>query len=354
MMKPLNIGVAGSGIGLEHIKAFKSLPGSYQVQALSGIDESKGHRLIQELNIPRFVRGFDELCGMDELDVVDICTPTNLHYEQVLQGLAADKHVICEKPVAGSLKEIDHIIQAEAESSKRVMPIFQYRFGHGLQKLKKLVDEGIAGRAYLTTVETSWRRREDYYAVPWRGEWETELGGAALTLAVHAHDALTYILGPAREVFARAKTLVNQIETEDTVVASLEMTDDSLANLAVTTGSAEEISRHRFCFSNLSAESNTAPYHNTGDPWLFSGDTPRIEERIEASLSDFEPLPEYFAGQFYRFHQALEQGNEIPVTLADARISLELVTAIYYSAGTGQGVHLPLDRDNPFYAKWHS
>jgi predicted dehydrogenase len=351
-MKPLNIGVAGSGIGTKHIAALHSLPGRYRVLALCGIDEAKGHRLIQELSIPRFVPSFDELCRMDELGVIDICTPSHLHYDQVLQGLVAGKHVVCEKPVAGSLRAIDHLVQAEAASDGRVMPIFQYRFGHGLQKLKRLVDEGIAGRAYLTTVETSWRRREDYYAVPWRGKWETELGGAALTLAVHAHDVLTYILGPPESVFARTKTLVNRIETEDTVVASLEMADGSLANLSITTGSAEEISRHRFCFSNLSAESNTAPYSNTRDPWTFRGDTPRIQDRIEASLADFEPLPEYFAGQFYRLHQALDQGSELPVTLEDARISLELVTAIYYSASTGQAVHLPLGADNPFYAGW--
>ena len=114
---------------------------------------------------------------MDDVDVIDICTPSYLHYEQTLQALAAGKHVICEKPVAGSLKEVDELIAAEARSGKRMMPIFQYRFRSGLQKLKLLVDAGVAGRAYLTTVETAWRRRPEYYAVPWRGKWKTELGG---------------------------------------------------------------------------------------------------------------------------------------------------------------------------------
>jgi predicted dehydrogenase len=232
------------------------------------------------------------------------------------------------------------------------MPIFQYRFGHGLQKLKHLIAQGIAGRAFFATVETAWRRRAEYYAVPWRGKWETELGGALVTLAIHAHDALYYVLGPATSVYARTKTLVNPIETEDCVSASLEMADGSLASLSVTTGSVAQISRHRFCFSGLTAESNTEPYRNTSDPWIFTGDSPELDQQISESLADFEPLPESFMGQFARFHAALENDTELPVTLFDARNSLELITAIYYSAGTDRTVDLPIGDDHPLYAGW--
>jgi predicted dehydrogenase len=289
---------------------------------------------------------------MDEVEVVDVCTPSFLHYPHTLQALAAGKYVICEKPVAGSLQEVDQLIAAEAESGKRVMPIFQYRYGHGIQKLKYLVDQGVAGRAYLTTVETAWRRRPPYYTVPWRGKWETELGGALVTLAIHAHDLLTYILGPVKSVFARTETLVNAIETEDCVSASLEMADGSLASLSVTTGSAVEISRHRFCFSNLAAESNTRPYHNSFEPWSYSGDSPEIDAQIQETLARFEPLPERFAGQFFRFYHALHRNTDLPVTLADARAALELVTACYASAQTGQVVNLPIGPEHPMYASW--
>jgi predicted dehydrogenase len=232
------------------------------------------------------------------------------------------------------------------------MPIFQYRFGNGAQKLKFLVDEGVAGRAYLTTVETAWRRRPAYYAVPWRGKWQTELGGPLVTLAIHAHDLLLYILGPAKSVFARTTTLVNPIETEDCVSASLELADGSLASLSVTTGSTVEISRHRFCFSNLTAESNLAPYHNSFEPWSFTGDTPEITRQIEATLARFTPQPERFVGQFYRFYHALQAGTELPVTLAEARRALELITALYHSAETRRPVTLPLGHDHPKYAGW--
>ncbi len=350
-MESLKVGVVGCGVGRSHVVDFKRLPGKFEVAAICDIDAGKARALAAEHGIPAVATDLAELCRMEHLDVIDICTPPFLHYEQALQVLAAGKHVILEKPTARSLQEADALIAAEARSGRRVMPIFQYRFGVGLQKLKLLVDEGVTGRAYLTTVEMAWRRRADYYATG-RGAWRTNLGGPLATLAIHLLDAAYCILGPAARVFARTATLVNPIETEDCVAATLEMADGSLLSLAVTVGSSQQISRHRFCFSNLSAESNTVPYANTVDPWTFTADSPEVEQRIQATLARFEPLPEGFAGQFYRFHHAFEHGAELPVTLADARASLELVTAIYHSAQTAQQVTLPIGRDHPMYAGW--
>ena len=80
--------------------------------------------------------------------------------------------------------------------------------------------------------------------------------------------------------------------------------------------------------------------------------TPEIGARIEAALADFRPKPERFAGQFADFHVALETGGELPVTLADARASVELLTALYHSAATGDAVALPLAPDHPRYRGW--
>ncbi len=163
---------------------------------------------------------------------------------------------------------------------------------------------------------------------------------------------LTYIAGPVRRLYAHLTTRVNPIEVEDCAAIALELADGSPATLAVTLGSTTEITRHRFCFSNLVAESNTRPYSNSAEPWTFSGDTPELAARIEAALAHFTPLPEGFAGQFYRFHEALLHGAELPVTLADARAALELITAIYTSGRSGQAVELPIGDAHPNYAGW--
>ena len=352
MSARLRVGVVGCGIGRQHLDAYRALPDLFEVAALCDVDTAKARETADLYSIGRVVTSLDTLLDLDDLDVVDLCTPPYLHAAQTLQALEAGKHVICEKPLCGSLEDADRVAAGEKRSGRRVMPVFQYRFGHGIQKLRRLVEEGIAGRAYLTTVETAWRRRPAYYAVPWRSRWATELGGPVVNLAIHAHDLVGYVLGPVRRVSALLTTLVNPIETEDCGAIALEMVDGSLCTLALTTGSAHEISRHRFCFANLSAESNTAPYRSTHEPWTFTGDTPEIDERIAATLARFEPRAEGFAGQFSRFYQALESGTELPVTLGDARASLELITAIYHSARTRAPVSLPLDPGHPLYGGW--
>jgi hypothetical protein len=63
-------------------------------------------------------------------------------------------------------------------------------------------------------------------------------------------------------------------------------------------------------------------------------------------------MPEGFAGQFVRFHRALHTGTELPVTVADARAALELITAMYLSARTRAPVELPLPAGHPLYGGW--
>jgi predicted dehydrogenase len=348
----LKVAVVGCGIGRQHLDAYRSLPELFEVAAVCDVDETKAREVAAAYGIGRVVTDVATLCREDDLDLVDLCTPPYLHAPQILQALEAGKHVICEKPLCGSLEDADRLAAAEIRSGRRVMPIFQYRFGHGIQKLRLLVEQGIAGRAYLTTVETAWRRRPAYYAVPWRSRWATELGGPLVNLAIHAHDLVYYLLGPARSVSAHLTTLVNPIETEDCLAASMEMADGSLCTLAATTGSTREISRHRFCFASLSAESNTEPYRNTHDPWTFKGDTPEVDGLLQQALAAFVPELEGYAGQFARYHRALRSGAELPVTLADARASIELITAIYHSARTRAPVRLPLEAGHPLYRGW--
>lgn len=73
-------------------------------------------------------------------------------------------------------------------------------------------------------------------------------------------------------------------------------------------------------------------------------------EQIAEVLSRFEPLPEHYSGWFYRFSEALRSGGEVPVTLGDARRSVEMITAMYCSSQTGTSVALRIGVEHPRYA----
>ena len=151
------------------------------------------------------------------------------------------------------------------------MPILQYRFGHGIQKLRRVVDLGLAGTPYVANVDVAWLRGQDYYEVPWRGRWATELGGALLSHAVHALDMLLLVMGPPSAVFARTATLVNDIEVEDCGGDHVPLPDGCpRGHVGDASARGAEISRHRFSFEHLSAESGTEPYANGAEPWVFT------------------------------------------------------------------------------------
>jgi len=349
----LSVAVVGCGIGRAHLDGYAALPDLYEIAVVCDLDESKARAAADRFGAA-VETSFDNLLNRSGLDIVDICTPPGTHRRLVEQALGAGLHVICEKPLTGSLADAQAIGKAVAVAKGTLSPIFQYRYGNGLQKLKLLQEKGLCGVPYLATIETSWRRDADYYEVAWRGKWDTELGGCCLSQAIHAHDILSYINGPVKSVYARLATRVNPIEVEDCAAIAIEMANGSLATLAVTLGAAEELSRVRFMFQNLTAESRSPhPYRIGDDPWHFKGKTPEIEAAIAEALATFTPSHESFAGQFARIHHALTTGGEpLPVTFEDARASLELLTAIYHSAETGTGVTLPIAADHPKLASW--
>lgn len=352
MTRKLRVGVVGAGIAQRHLAGYNWNKELFEVVVLCSLDEERGRQAVAEFGVGEFTNDVETLFARDDLDIIDICTPPDSHFELSKRAIESGKHVICEKPLFGSLADVDAMEELVGKTDRKYMPIFQYRYGTGLQKLKRLIELGLTGKPYLTTIETHWYRGPAYYEVPWRGKWASELGGGLLGHAIHAHDMLNYIHGACSEVFAHGATLVNKIEVEDTMTLSVKMANGSLAALSMTLGSRKEISRLRFCFSEMVAESILEPYTMGRDPWTFIAGTPEHQEKIDAALAEYEVKEDGYTRQFELFHDAIVNDGEPPVTLDDARNSLALVTAAYHSQRTGQSTPLPITSTHPLYGSW--
>jgi predicted dehydrogenase len=170
MSNPLQIAVVGSGIGVEHIKGFQELPELFDVQVLCDVNRERAAPVAEKYRIRKLVGSLDEVSSLPDIDVIDICTPPASHLAQIESALKAGKHVICEKPLVGSLAAVDSIARLADQSGRQIMPIFQYRFGRGLQKLKYLIERNLAGQAFVFNVDVAWWRDSEYYRNPWRGK----------------------------------------------------------------------------------------------------------------------------------------------------------------------------------------
>ena len=353
MSRRWRVAVIGGGIGRTHVEAYLANAHAYEVVLVCDIDTERARDVAASAPGASAETAFAAVLARADIDLVDICLPPNLHLEAIEAALAAGKHVLCEKPLVASLDEVDRVKRAAERAGRTVVPIYQYRFGNGLARLRRLLAVGLAGRPLIASVETHWNRLPAYYDVAWRGRQRTELGGAVLGHAIHAHDLVTHVLGPVRRVLATVATRVNTIETEDCAAIALEMACGALVTSSVTLGAAEEITRLRFCFADLTAENPGVPPYRPGDgDWRFIARGERAQSEIDAQLSAFVPTQESFAGLFEALNPALAGEAPWPLTIEDAYRSLELASAIYYASATHQAVDLPLPPAHPVRAGW--
>ncbi len=342
------------GIGQSHLLSWSEVEGA-SATVFAELDDAKRTKGEADWAIPGVVSLDDLLAAADDpasphhVDVIDLCTPPWLHEEQIVRCLDAGVHVICEKPLVDSVVACDRIAAtvdaAAATSGARFMPIFQYRFGDGAARARALIDAGITGRLFTASASTWWRRGRAYYAdAPWRGTWHGERGGCVLSHAIHNHDLLTWMSGPLVELRAMTATRVNDVETEDCAVAIGRTADGGLVTMNVTLGAASESSQLVWHFDNVTITSSSEAYDPAAGPWNFEFRRSAFAEEAEQVWADLAPSGSQYTGQFQRFVDALSFDKEFPVTLADARASLELVTAWYHSAAHGVGRSAPARR----------
>lgn len=170
----------------------------------------------------RFVTSLNEATG--DFDVALICSPTNLHSEQIASFAGRVGAFFIEKPLAHSDEALSLIRTALSEHPVPVMVGCNFRFDTGLRRVKQLLDDGAIGETYSIRAEfgqylPSWRPQQDYrtgYAA------RRETGGGVILDRIHELDYVTWLFGPVAEVKAfSAKLSKLEIETEDTAEIAL-------------------------------------------------------------------------------------------------------------------------------------
>ena len=354
------VAILGAGIGREHLRGYRAVPERFEVVALCDLDEGRARAVVEELGATgtQPATDADALIADPSIDLIDVCLPPHLHAPVAIRALEAGRHVVCEKPLATSPREAETMVRAAEQAARRLFPVFQYRYGPATAQLRALMDAGLTGRAFAASMETHWDRGASYYAIPWRGTWAGENGGAVLGHAIHNHDLLTTVLGPIEALSATLATRVNEIEVEDCAAIAFRMASGAVATSSITLGAATNETRLRFAFEHLTAESGRAPYAPADAEWTFTARGATDAERdgrqqhIAAVLDRVRPARSGFAGFLEAIADALDGRGGAEVTAADGQQSIELVAAIYTAARSGREVRLPLDRGTSLYEGW--
>lgn len=117
--------------------------------AVASRSQSSADAYARENKIPRAHGSYEALLADPEIDVIYNSLPNNMHAEWTIKALRAGKHVLCEKPIALTLAEVDDMSAAAKETGKILAEAFMYRHHAQTLKVKEIVDSGVLGKLQL-------------------------------------------------------------------------------------------------------------------------------------------------------------------------------------------------------------
>jgi predicted dehydrogenase len=336
-MKTYRAALVGTGsIGEAHVRAVEATLGRVTLDAAVDIDAGRVSDFARRHAIPHTFTDYGTMLQALRPDIVLVATPPAQHAPMSIAAMEAGAWVLCEKPLCGSLAEFDLIEAAEQRTQCYTACIFQMRFGTSTAHLKRLADDGHLGRPLVGVCNTLWYRDVAYYAVPWRGRRETELGGPTMGLGIHAMDHFLHLMGDWSEVRAIARTLDRAIEVEDVSMALVSFANGAVGSIVNSALSPRQETYLRLDYQRATVEL-THLYSYTRDNWKLTPVPPAHDDGLLQAWHSFPPdVGSTHGAQLNAFVTDMD-AHRRPLTSGDqARQTLELLTAIYKSAFTGE------------------
>jgi predicted dehydrogenase len=296
---------------------------------------------------------YRDMLKRDDIDIAVICTPPFAHKEPAVHALQAGKHVIVEKPMAGSLEECDEMIAAAQANNRKLAVVFQLRFQPEFNQIREVLRSEQMGPVAYSQMNGYYWRGTNYYNKPWRGKFETECGGVTMNHSIHQLDLFLWLMD-SQPVSVRADmdTVRHHIEVEDSSMATIRFANGAVGQVNCSLNSVK--TEHTMSFSGESSFAGY-PFELKAVRQNDSG-FPETDEAGEAALQEIAasaaPIGtgkhiDVYADMF----RAIREDRQPMSHGLEGRRTLEVITAIYKSASTGQAVELPIAKDDPWYTR---
>jgi predicted dehydrogenase len=189
----LNAAIVGLGfVGKAHLEALRRL--GIPVQGTLGSSPERGKFASESLGLPRAYGTLEELAADPSVQVVHLCTPNNLHFQQASQLLRAGKHVLCEKPLALDSREAAALCSLTKEMGRVGAVAYNLRYYPLCQEARSLLHSGKIGQVKL--VHGSFLQDWLLYPTDWNWRLEAKLGGelrAVSDIGTHWLDLVTWL-----------------------------------------------------------------------------------------------------------------------------------------------------------------
>lgn len=326
----LKIGIVGSGfMGRTHAAAWTKLP--VQLVGICSADETRAKALADQYGTATF-KSLESLLAA--VDVIDICTPTHLHHEMVLQSAKAGKHIVCEKPLARTVAQAREMIDACKKANVQLLVAHVLRFAPQYAQAKAVVDRGEIGKVAVQRF-TRCSALPNWASDNWLMDIEKS-GGMLLDLMIHDYDFARWVAGDVESVFAKSLRGQKPDSKEDYGLVMLKHKNGAISN--VEGGWAYAPGMFRTAFE-------------------IAGDAGLIEHPVDSSIPlgvymkqkgevadapvPSSPLAEDpYTTQVKHFLDVLTKGITPIVSAEDGLAALQIGLAAIKSAQTGRQVQI--------------
>jgi predicted dehydrogenase len=342
MARKLRVGVIGVGgiSSSQHLPHWKSSPHA-ELVAFCDTNAERLAARAKEYGLKATHTEWRELIARRDLDVIDITTPNTLHAPMAVAALEAGKHVLCEKPIATSAVEAEHIIETSRRVNKLVMINHHFRFNRAFRELLKLSDQRHLGDPYFA--HCRWHRRRRVPVAPTFLNQNLAFAGPMLDLGVHLLDLAMALMSYPKPVSVTGSL--------GTFLGNNPDMGGDWGNWDPKSYEVEDFATALFRFdtgATLFVETSWLGFHDTPEEWSVRilgtrgglhwpmGHYVTESNRIPAETHVAkEPDRSAYERSIHSFAQAIIQGDPAPVPPEHALLVARMIDAIYLSSQKG-------------------
>lgn len=318
----LRVGLIGcGGMGSVHATVWSEMTDKVELVAVADLNQDKWQGLADKLGA-KFYKDAYEMMEKEDLDLVDICTPTVTHAVFAITAAEHVKHILVEKPICLYDEEAELLLKAEKETGATIHVAHVTRFTAQSRYIKRLIDTGIYGK--IVTADFHRFSPDPAWVVDHNNPAKT--GGMAIDLHIHDVDFVRYIMGGDPDelnstVHKRADGTVDHIWASyryGSAILSTECSWDYPVCMPFDKGFRVRFEKATVIYS---ADRQLTVYPENGDAFI-----PELEKTELRDLGINIKTIGDFARELNCFADAILDGNKkSPVPLSDAISAIRLI-----------------------------
>jgi len=332
-----------------HCEGWSKLAAECELVAITDLNPEAAAKRADEFKIGTVEKNVADLLRRDDIDVVDIVTPNMFHKEQTIAALAAGKHVLCEKPLALSAKDVDAMIAAAAKAKKKLMCAQHMRFMANSRAVKQYIDTQGLGEVYYAR---AWfNRRRLLPCTPGFMYRKNSGGGCCIDVGVHALDLTLHLMNNFEPVSVTGTAVTKLAKQADAWSewgeidrAKLDVEDFAAGMIRFKNGAALSL-ECSFMLNQKPKEEVRVDLFGTaaGATWpeceVFNHtDRDYMDTKINLNsrLAKAQPHHE----EIRAFARAVIDNTPVPVPPQQSRAVIAILEGLYKSQATGREVRL--------------